>query len=97
MEQKTHHLIESILGSNILSSLVIAAILGIASGLGWVVRRVFTNQKQVELLRQSIHDRDEQRKEDREDILEVKSDVKDLSTTVITFIAKQEVRDEQSK
>lgn len=36
------------------SSLIVAAITGIISGAAWVVRRVFTNQKQIELTKKQI-------------------------------------------
>ncbi len=93
-EQKVEGLVQDIIGSNIFSSLTVAAIIGVATGLGWIVRRVFTNQKQVEILREALHMRDELRKEDRETVLEIKDDVKDLTKTVHTFIARQDARDE---
>lgn len=60
-------------------SWIVAAILG---GMLWLVRRVFTNQKQLELLRQELDTRDELRKRDREDLLEVKSDLKEIRSDI---------------
>lgn len=50
----------------------------VAAGFVWLVRRIFTNQKQIELMQKDLSARDEMRLRDREDILEVKRDVKDL-------------------
>lgn len=53
-----------------------AALLGaIASGVWWLIRRVFTNQQQIELLTKEIAHRDQLRAEDREDMREVKAGV----------------------
>jgi uncharacterized membrane protein (DUF106 family) len=44
----------------------------------WIVRRVFTNQKQIEMLQREIQFRDKTRDEDRELIRETRDDVRDL-------------------
>jgi hypothetical protein len=59
-------------------SLVGWLVVSIAGGVLWTIRRVFTNQKQIELLQKEIQSRDELRTRDREDLKEVKSDVKEL-------------------
>lgn len=59
-------------------SILASVVLAFISGGVWVVRRVFTNQKQIEMLQAEIKNRDEQRKEDREDLKEVKSDVRSI-------------------
>lgn len=59
-------------------SLVGWAVVAIAGGFVWLVRRILTNQKQIELMQAEFQARDELRGRDREDILEVKQDVKDL-------------------
>ena len=59
-------------------SLVGWLVVTIAGGVLWTIRRVFTNQKQIELLQKEIQSRDELRTRDREDMQEVKADVKEL-------------------
>lgn len=54
----------------------------ILGGMVWVVRRVFTNQKQIELLQADLKSREEMRQRDREDFAEVKSDLKELRQDV---------------
>lgn len=61
---------------------LIAAIL---SGGVWVVRRVFTNQKQIEALQTEIRSREEMRQRDRDDLKEVKSDVKQLREEIVSL------------
>lgn len=53
-----------------------AAILAIASGVAWLIRRVLTNQAEISLLKQHIDARDKLRDEDREALAEVKDSVK---------------------
>jgi hypothetical protein len=55
----------------------------VGGGLLWVVRRVITNQKQIEMLQSEIKNRESMRARDREDLLELKSDVKRLNQTVM--------------
>lgn len=50
------------------ASWLVVTLLG---GILWLIRRVFTNQKQIELLQHSIE-------RDREDLIEVRQDVKEL-------------------
>lgn len=57
----------------------------LAAGFFWVIRRVFTNQKQLELLDREIKARDETRQRDREDMQELKGDVKALRQDVMTL------------
>lgn len=59
-------------------SLTTYLVVSIAGGFGWLVRRILTNQKQIELMQAEIKSRDELRGRDREDILEVKQEVKDM-------------------
>ncbi len=54
----------------------------IGGGFLWVIRRVFTNQKQIELLQKELSSREELRKRDREDLQEVKGDVKELRSDI---------------
>jgi len=56
------------------SGLIVAALAGIVSGIGWLVRRVFTNQKQIELTQMEIRHRDKERSADRAVIEEIRTD-----------------------
>ncbi|ABF64039.1 hypothetical protein TM1040_1306 [Ruegeria sp. TM1040] len=60
------------------TGLFVTAITGAASGGVWLVRRIFTNQKQIEMLQQSLEARDKQRDEDREAFSEVRKDVREI-------------------
>ena len=56
---------------------VATAVLGaIAAGVGWLIRRVLTNQAEIALLKQHIDARDKLRDEDREAIADVRESVK---------------------
>lgn len=67
-------------------ALITGAITACASGILWLVRRVITNQKQIELLQSEITHRDKQRSEDREslhrDLSEIKDDVRVLRASL---------------
>lgn len=60
------------------TGLVVTAITGAASGGAWLVRRIFTNQKQIEMLQKSLEDRDRQRDEDREALADIRTDVREI-------------------
>lgn len=60
------------------TGLAVTAITGAASGGVWLVRRIFTNQKQIEMLQRSLEDRDRQRDEDREALADVRTDVREI-------------------
>lgn len=64
-------------------SLLVTLIVSVAGGVMWLVRRVLTNQKQIELLRLEIDNRDKLRKADSEKIDEVRKDVRELRSVVI--------------
>jgi len=57
------------------TSYVVVSIMG---GVLWVVRRVLTNQAQIEMLQREIDHRDTLRKEDRAALTEVRDDVKEI-------------------
>lgn len=59
-------------------SLIGWAVVGGAGGALWLVRRVFTNQKQIEMMQREIEVRDERREEDREMIRDIREDVQQL-------------------
>lgn len=54
----------------------------IGGGVLWIVRRVMTNQKQIELLQREIEMRDEKRADDRKAMDDLRADVKELRTDV---------------
>jgi hypothetical protein len=60
-------------------SLIGWAVVSFSGGLFWLIRRVFTNQKQIELMQQEAKARDQLRQRDREDLHEVKADVKEMT------------------
>lgn len=51
---------------------------------GWVIRRVLTNQKQIEMLQKEIDHRDKLRTEDREALGEVRDSVKRIETVLMS-------------
>ena len=57
-------------------------VITVAGGFLWVIRRVFTNQKQIELLQTELNNREALRQRDREDLQEVKGDVKELRSDI---------------
>ncbi len=61
-----------------LEGLVLSALTAVGGGVMWLIRRVLTNQKQIEMLQAEIKHRDTLRQEDREDMREVRDDVKAL-------------------
>lgn len=63
-------------------SLIMWALGGIATGLGWLVRRILTNQRQIEILSSELKSRDERRQEDREIVDEIKTDVREIRNQV---------------
>lgn len=58
----------------------VAAVLG---GIGWLVRRVFTNQKQIELLQADLNAREKQRNEDREQVADIKRSVERIENRLM--------------
>ena len=60
------------------------AFVGILGGLGWLVRMVFTNHKQIELLQHELRSREEMRERDRQDLQDVKTDVRELRDRLLT-------------
>jgi len=72
-----------------INGLVVAGI----AAIGWIVRNVFTNSRQIAILHEGLRKVDEKHTETKtsmkEDIREIKTDVKDMSTIVTAFIAAQ--------
>jgi hypothetical protein len=67
------------LGTNI----IVAGVLAIGGGIGWLVRRVLTNQAEIAMLRQHLETRDKQREEDREALVELRDDVKEIRSWIM--------------
>lgn len=72
------------------TSLVLALITTVGGGIMWMIRRVFTLQKMVELLQSEIRHRDEMRKADREAVKEIKDDVKALRSEIRDLFRRHE-------
>lgn len=73
-----------------LVEVVATAFSTILAGLTWLVRTVLTNQKQialqqqqVDMLKKEIADRDLKRKEDRQVLMEVQKDVKEVKRDIM--------------
>jgi hypothetical protein len=64
-------------------SLAVFALTSIGGGIAWLIRRVFTNQKQIEMLSAEIRNRDELRGRDSERISELHKDVRELRSHVM--------------
>ncbi|MFV1601989.1 MULTISPECIES: hypothetical protein [unclassified Phaeobacter] len=60
------------------TGIAVTAMTAAASGAVWLVRRIFTNQRQIEILQQSLEARDKQRDEDREALSDVRTDVREI-------------------
>lgn len=56
----------------------------------WLIRRVLTNQRQIELLQAEIKHRDALRAEDREAVKEVRDDVKAMRSEIRDMFRRQE-------
>lgn len=62
---------------------VTTGVAALAAGAWWVLRVVFTNQQSIELLTHEIKHRDQLRREDREALSEVRSDVKEIRDWIV--------------
>jgi hypothetical protein len=58
------------------------AIAAVGGFIVWLVRRVFTNQQEIELLKQNLSQRDKLRDEDREALHGVKEDIQEVRQDV---------------
>ena len=54
----------------------------------YIIRVVFTNQKQILMLQKEILDRDQQRKEDREVWQSLKEDIKEIKKDILDIYKK---------
>ena len=64
------------------AGVAVAAAAAIGSGGIWLVRRIFTNQQQIELLQREIKMRDKRRDEDREAMADVRQDVREMRSDI---------------
>ena len=62
---------------------VTGAVGAAAGGVWWLIRQVFTNQKQIEMMREEFRHRDQLRQEDRDDLTEVKDSVKRIESVLL--------------
>lgn len=65
------------------NGIAIAIITAIGSGIWWLVRRVFTNQKQLELLEAEMKRREDARREDRDRMTTIETDVRDIKRHIM--------------
>ena len=72
-----------------LEYIIASAIAAIFSGISWLIRRVLTNEKQIDLLHNEIKERDIRRQEDREIMNEIKNDLKEVKRDVIELYKTQ--------
>ena len=74
-------------------SVIVAGVAMLLSGMAWLVRRILTNQKQIELLQREIQMRDERRREDRvfieKSFDDVKSDMKEMREDIRTLFNRK--------
>ena len=63
----------------------IATVLGgVVGGISWLVRRVFTNHKQIEMLQRDLAAREKQRDEDRAQVADIKRSVDRIEGWIVT-------------
>lgn len=62
---------------------IMAGISSLVGAIGWLVRTVLTNQKQIALLQNEIRDRDKRRDEDRQLLRELKEDVHEVKRDIL--------------
>jgi 3-methyladenine DNA glycosylase AlkD len=69
--------------------IVIASIITVVvSAIGWAVRKILTNEKQIQLMHNEIRERDIRRQEDREIMNEIKADLKEVKLEVVELYKK---------
>lgn len=72
------------------TSLLAGLIATIGGGILWLVRRVLTNQRQIELLQSEIRHRDSIRQIDRAAVQEIKEDVKAMRVEIKELFRRKE-------
>jgi len=69
--------------------IIIASIITVVvSSIGWAVRKILTNEKQIQLMHNEIRERDIRRQEDREIMNEIKADLKEVKLEVVELYKK---------
>ena len=68
--------------------IIAGAVAAVFGSIGWLVRTVLTNNKKIELLQAEIANRDIRRDEDRKDVSEIKTDMKELRRDFQDFLKK---------
>ena len=71
------------MAESVSTSIISAGVASVVGAVVWLIRRVLTNHRQIELLQLEIKHRDEQRKEDRESLKQVRDDVKDIRKAIM--------------
>lgn len=59
-------------------SIVAAAVATVGGAVVWLIRRIFTNQKQIEMLQREIEVRDMRRDEDRHAFSDLRDEVSEM-------------------
>ncbi len=57
----------------------------LASGLWWLIRQIFTNQEQIELLQLDLKSRDKQREEDRERMTRIEDGIETIRKVLMEW------------
>jgi hypothetical protein len=71
--------------------IVIASIItAVVSGIAWAVRKILTNEKQIQMMHNEIRQRDIRRQEDREIMNEIKTDLKEVKRDVVELYKKHD-------
>ena len=65
------------------NEIIMAGISSLVGAIGWLVRTVLTNQKQIALLQNEIRDSDKRRDEDRQLLRELKEDVHEVKRDIL--------------
>ena len=58
----------------------------------WLVRRILTNQREIEMLRQEMRFRDETRLRDREDITDMKKNLREVHSMLVEYVTHGDIR-----
>jgi len=71
--------------------IVIASIITtVVSAIAWAVRKILTNEKQIQMMHNEIRQRDIRRQEDREIMNEIKTDLKEVKRDVVELYKKHD-------
>lgn len=64
--------------------IITGALGAISTGSWWIIRQVFTNQQQIDMMRAEIAHRDQLRGEDRERIAKIEKGVDRIETVLLS-------------